>query len=340
MPPPGSNTRRLRTAIVALTVATILAFGAWTLVGHRLTEHSSPPIATTANAGSTAPDQPPARADRIAGASKKIGIGHSVIAAPLPPPTAPLAQIYDELKARADTGEAQAASRLYRGLLRCRAVNEYRRHISRLLPSLLNADGRLHDVPLEQQDLALKRTQEWVTYVERNSDFCAGASDEQLASMNSAALQAANLGDLKALDCYVGTDFTSMSNLFEHPEVITQYRDNVSGLIDAAIGRGDWIALDLAQRAYSGESEGTPLGQLIAADPRMAYRYQRLERFGASGEFAGELDRQIAQTAGRLTPTQIVAADAWAQDHYSRYFNNSSSNEVANGVNICQIGDD
>ena len=335
----GSKETR-RWLIVCTVVAAVLSVGAW----WSLRQPNTSPLTATAresNNGRQVPAEMVGSSAMVPQSTAKPAVDPSaVIAVPLPPAGAPLAQIYDELKARANAGDAQAASRLYHGLNRCRVADSYRRHISRVLPGLLDADGRLHDVPLEQQDHALQITQEWVAYVERNKDFCAGTSDEQLASIIPTALLAATLGDQKALDCYIGTDFTSMSNLFDHPEVITQYRDNVPGLIDTAIRKGDWVALDLAQRAYSGESEGTPLGQLIAADPLVAYRYQRLERLGASGEFAAELDRQIAQTAGHLTPTQIIAGDSWAQDQYSRYFNSSSSNEVSNGANICQISDD
>jgi len=71
----------------------------------------------------------------------------------------------------------------------------------------------------------------------------------------------------------------------------------------------------------------------------MDYRVLRLEQLGATGAFADKLAPEIAAAAKALSPAQAADADAWASDYYARYFN-SASNEVANGVNICQISDD
>ena len=45
----------------------------------------------------------------------------SATAATLPPPGTPLTQIFDQLKARADAGDADAATRLYEDLQHCAA---------------------------------------------------------------------------------------------------------------------------------------------------------------------------------------------------------------------------
>jgi hypothetical protein len=65
----------------------------------------------------------------------------------------------------------------------------------------------------------------------------------------------------------------------------------------------------------------------------------RLEQLGASGRFADWLAAKVAGAARTLSPTQLAAAEAWASDYYSRYFN-SVSNEVSNGANICDFNDD
>jgi hypothetical protein len=180
---------------------------------------------------------------------------------------------------------------------------------------------------------------EMADYIQANSARCDGATDAQLASFTPLLLQAAQLGDLEALDCYVGTDFDRMDGLLDHPEWINQYRAQVPGLVESALQRGDWVIVDLLHHAYSGAFDTSARGQLFGIDPVMDYRLLRLEQLGATGGFADKLAPRVAGAAKALSSAQAAAAEAWASDYYSRYFN-SASNDVSNGANICQISDD
>jgi hypothetical protein len=262
----------------------------------------------------------------------------SVASASLPPAGTPLPQIYDALKARADAGDTAAATRLFHEVHRCVAVRRTRRLLAEIPHDTDGKNSMVRDVRAGPA-VEFKMMREMTDYVQTNSARCEGATDAQLASFTPLTLQAAHLGDLKALDCYVGTDFDMMEGLLDHPEWIDQYRTYVPGLVESALQRGDWVIVDLFHHAYSGAFDTSARGQLFGIDPVMAYRLLRLEQLGATAAFSDRLAPEIAAAAKALSPAQAADADAWASDYYARYFN-SVSNEVANGANICQIDDD
>ena len=262
--------------------------------------------------------------------------------APLPPPGTPLAQIYDILKQRADAGDAAAAARLFHELHRCVAVRLTRRVLAEIPSAVLSADHQGDSAALVVHaggEPEVRMVRDMTEYVQSNSARCEGATDAQLSSFTPLTLQAAQLGDLKAADCYVGTDFDKMEGLLDHPEWIDQYRTQVPGLVESALQHGDWVVVDLLHHAYSGAFDTSARGQLFGIDPAMDYRLLRLEQLGATGAFADKLAPMVAAAAKALSPMQAADAETWASDHYTRYFN-SASNEVANGANICQIDDD
>jgi len=284
------------------------------------------------------PVEPPDAAQR---SSTKRPIAGQAIAS-LPPPGTRLSETYDQLKNRSDAGDAEAASRLYHDLHRCRLARAYQQIIDERLDREFpneSDSARLSAQEIKRREAALGSMQEQLDFVRDNEALCAGLGDERINSIVPASLRAAQLGDLKALDCYVGADL-SMPGLLDHPEWLTQYKENLPGLMDAAMTHGDWVVVELKHHAYAGAFPGTPRGQLLGADPAMDYRYLRLERLGASGTFITKLDRMLNEASRQLTPRQVADGDSWAQEQYARYFAGSSSNEVSNGANTCQLADD
>jgi len=261
--------------------------------------------------------------------------------AALPPRGTPVAETYAQLKIRADAGDATAATRLYHDLQRCRMARTFQQMIDERLDRELpnEVDPHLSVLEIKRRQAALASMQEQLDFVRDNEALCAGLGDERINSIVPASLRAAQLGDLKALDCYVGSDM-GMPGLLDHPEWLTQFKQNIPNLIETATRRGDWVAVDLAHHAYAGAFPDTPRGQVLGADPAMDYRYLRLERLGANGAFLTKLDRLLEQASRPLTPQQIDDGDSWAQDRYARYFDGSSSSEVSNGATICQMADD
>ena len=263
--------------------------------------------------------------------------------ATLPPPGTPLVQIYDDLKRRADAGDAQAASRLYREVHSCAVLRRFNQLIA-LVRSAAADNGNAWQpenaiAPMPDNHQSMKQMQEVLDYVRDNAARCDGVTDAHIASMLPVTLQAAKLGDLKATECYIASEFDMMDGLLDHPEWLAQYRMETPALVDAALLKGDWVVVELMRHAYSGAFANSPRGQLFSADPVMDYRYLKLERLGASGDFATKQDVFLARAAAQLSPDQVAASDAWASATFSRYFN-SSSNDVSNGANICQIDDD
>jgi hypothetical protein len=261
---------------------------------------------------------------------------------PLPPPGTPLAQTFDKLKARADAGDAAAASRLYHDLHRCHEMQRKQRNIERRAAALLDRDTRkLLPEELEDHDRMLQSLQEDLQEIHAYGDPCAGMTREQVDSLVPVTLRAAQLGDVKAIDCYVGSYFGAMPGLLDHPEWLADFRGNTAPLFDIAVHRGDWGAVELLHQAFGNFSYGTPGAQAFAPDAASDYRYLRLERLGARDvRFAAKLDRELDQVAAGLTSAQVAVADAWAGDAYARYFDGTPSDEVSNGANICEASDE
>lgn len=272
----------------------------------------------------------------------RLGTVRATASEPLPPPGAPLAQTFDALQARADAGDVQAASRLYHDLHKCARLQQIRR----TLPIIVAMDPG-HPRPEAQSADDLKREQRVLDWEQRDLDFvrdneplCDGLDKQQLDSIVPAALRAAKLGDEQALDCYIGSSSHQMPDLLNHPEWLTDYKRNAPALVQSALHNGDWVIVGLLQFAYQGGFDASFLNQMIDPDPVMYYRYLRLQRLGASGNFADKLDKLIDQAARQLSAAEITDADAWASDTYTRYFNGSSSNVNHNGVNTCRGSDE
>jgi hypothetical protein len=151
----------------------------------------------------------------------------------------------------------------------------------------------------------------------------------------STALQAAQLGDQQATSCYLGTSYTGMPQLIDHPDWLGDFKQNALQLANTAVQQGNWNAVELLQGAYLGIFS-TPLSETTGADPVMRYRYLMLERLGAHGPFAARLDTRIKDAADELNSSQLSDADAWARDTYAQYFQDSGPSNVASvGANIC-----
>jgi hypothetical protein len=334
-----SQKRALLTLAVTTAIAAVVAV--WNLHGGEATDSFAPGH----DRGNAIADSSPVTSATTAGRARitsKSSQAMLASRAPLPPPGSPLAQIYGGLKRRADAGDAGAATRLFHEVHRCVAVRRTRRLLAEIPSAVLSADqqGDSAVVVMHASEAPeIRMVREMTDYVQSNSARCDGATDAQLNSFTPLTLQAAQLGDLKALDCYVGTDFDMMEGLLDHPEWMDQYRAQVPGLVESALQRGDWVVVDLLHHAYSGAFDTSARGQLFGIDPVMDYRLLRLEQLGATGAFADKLAPMVAAAAKALSPMQAADAETWASDHYARYFD-SASNEVANGANICQIDDD
>lgn len=256
---------------------------------------------------------------------------------PLPAADAPLAQTFDELKKRADAGDTEAADRLFHDVNRCFTAREIEQNVSVMSPIALDAttDNSSPEM-LQAQDVMLQGMQNTLEKVKKARPLCANVPDDDLDQFVPITLQAAQLGSQRAISCYLGSALEHSPGLLDHPEWLTQFKQNAMALAQSGIEQGNWTTVGLLGNSYSGFFRYSLLGQVTGIDPALAYRYIKLEQLGATEKFGAAANTDLANAAQRVTADQIAAGDAWAQDTFSRYFTNTSSNVLSNGVNICQ----
>lgn len=264
----------------------------------------------------------------------------SSTSAPLPPTGAPLKDTYAELKARADAGDAAAASRLYHDTSTCFNANQIEIRVVPLVPQVIDGTSTgKSEKDLQFQDALLKSFQRQMDFAASNRALCAGLDKDQLGGLAPAALRAAQLGDQQATNCYIDMTTSFMPNLFDHLDWLAQYKQNAMTLADSAIQQGDWAAVHLLEYAYAGTWPHGLLNLLTGVDPAQQYRYLKLEQLGASGDTATNLGNKIGTVSQQLSPDQIAAGDAWAQDTYDNYFNGSSYDSSRIRIGYCFLED-
>jgi hypothetical protein len=344
MPASGSN-KRLRSAIVALAVAAIAAVGAWLLLRAPVAPRTRAPTATSTR--DTPADAGVVQLDRDTSRAKPTARLKPEASAPLPPRGAPLAQIYDELKARADAGDASAASRLYHDIRRCMIVLDRVPAMRGLVGNSQQGDdsdsGVNPDAMTPRQATVASVRYHLSKDAQAATRQCADLSPAQLQIM-PAALRAAQLGDNAAADCYVGIPVSFARGLMDHPQWLLQYKENALALADAAIRRGDWTMVEQLQASYAQKGvNGELLHQLTGTDPAMAYRYSRLELLAMTEhpDIPGNsLDQQRAMALAWLSPAAIEAGDAWADEVHRRYFGADPDGAMRSEMGICEVEND
>jgi hypothetical protein len=293
----------------------------------------------SASARATALAPAPGHSSRAAPA-RPLAANAPLVTIAMPPPGTPLVKEFDALKARADAGDAVAASQLYRDVQRCRTAGDQARTIAQVSRQLPDPNGEAGIVAFRPAgQTAVRMLSEMRVFVNANAGRCADATQAQLDALVPAMYRAAQLGDVRAIDCYAGGGFDLMPRLLDHPEWLADLRD-IPQMFDDALRRGDWVAVELLHDAHAGLFRETPAGHVITADPALDYRDLRLERLGATGDFAQKLDRLLADAMSDLTTQQVADGDTWANDTYARYFAGTSSNEVSAGANICANPED
>jgi hypothetical protein len=302
------------------------------------------------SAASTSPARPPSAAATLSAsrAESSAPVAHkksphsgiaSTSSAPLPPPGTPLKDIYAGLKARADAGDREAASRLVRDMNKCSWTAKMKLFLPQILPSVLGGnDKKLTAEELSWREKSLGHYQKEFDLIRDNEALCTGLDQKAFDTFTPNLLRAAQLGDPWATDCYLSSGVTGMQGLLDHPEWLATFKQNAMPLARTAIENGDWVAVGIMEHAYGGFFNDF-ISQVTGTDLAQRYRYLRLQRLGASGDFIAKLDEQISGVRPNLTVEQIADGDAWAQEIYTRYFDGTSSNGLSNGTNVCQISD-
>jgi len=337
----GSKSRRLRATIVAAACAAAIAAAAWMLIRSHRAAESLPTGDVAATAGASA--NPEKQHASGAPATKPTSTSRVVgVSAALPPPGTPLTQVYDELKARADAGDAAAASRLFHDTFRCVMAREQLLGAPTTAALLLEGDtSKLSAEQLAAREKHLAELEETLGKARRNSQLCAGL-DESKSLLTPLMLEAARLGDLAAGNCYVAGNMLADPRLFDHPEWLTEYKANALALALAGVAQGDWGMVAQLQHAYARDGYAMiALGRITGPDPVQNYRYLKLRRLGANSQNAPYYDENLAFVAHDLSADDVAAGDAWAQDTYLRYFSAVPENTIgAHHSPTCAGADD
>lgn len=308
------------------------------VVGAYFLGRATPPIvqagANSADVAVAAEGQTPAESPLSA--AKSIFVAAKGTS--LPAPGTPLKDAFAELQARANAGDANAASRLVRDLDRCNRLrgSEWKNAgatgdlIGNKTEGMSPEQLRTYQMLLDAMELRQQR-------VRKDQETCAGVSDEMLDSLVANIAQAAKLGDERARACYLGSGpLYDARSLLKHPESLRNYRSNASAMIAAGLAAGDWRVVDLLQRAYEPGAQSLLAG-LVGADPVQHYRYLQLYRRGAEQHRIAKLDRQLAAAAANLTSAQLAEADEWTQTTLRNNFNSSSTSATPPGWEACSF---
>ncbi|MFT3791586.1 MAG: hypothetical protein QM741_11020 [Rudaea sp.] len=259
--------------------------------------------------------------------------------APLPAAGTPLKSVLADLKARADAGDADAASRLFKDMQTCAQVQR----LNQMLPTM--ASRALNDTP---PGASAQRSERMLDFLQRDLDFtknnaamCADLSADDMASLVPATLEAAQLGDPEAANCYVGANLNNWPGLLDNPQWVQDYQTNALNLANSALQQGDWSMAMLMAQAYGGSSRNL-LNQLTGSNAQQAYTYAKLMSLGQpSGTQPSQRSTNaLSNFSSQLTADQIQAADAQAQQMYQQYFNSTprQTGQIANATQACQGG--
>lgn len=316
-----------------LAAVALLLTGAW--IGHRVPRQPVMNAAPAASAASPAVGTVSVRdaADPKIGAARRA---QRLSIAPSPPMSTPLAQVFDELGARAAAGDPEAASTLYQETLRCSGARQSVAGLKLLM------EGWRADVMNATAEKALASMRKQLDLAEARAEHCNGIDDAQLA-LAPAALRAAQLGDDAAADCYVGAFAVSVRGLLDHPEWLAAYKQNALPIANAAIEHGDWTMVLELQQAYSPEMQGSNyLSEVTGTDAALAYRYAKLLRLGTPPTNQGKptfFDQQLAALRQELSPHAIAAAETWADETYRHTFASRPFSPDLQELNICTFKD-
>ena len=254
--------------------------------------------------GTLTPTPPPvAEASEQAGAPMRADAIPNVTATPtpLPAPETAVAEIYDELLARARGGDANAACRLASELLRCQ------RHAA--------ARGMMPRDPtdmISREDSAARRDR-MIDYVARMEEehalgdrLCRGVSEAQLdqafALQQQAALARPELRVWAALHPALDTQ-TFVDDL----EQWQQYRAVALPWLEAAAAEGDLTALIALARIHGDDRRAGPRSPPFRRidDARMVTYATLLDRYGVS---IGPVARSAEAALARLDPPTAASA--------------------------------
>jgi hypothetical protein len=262
-------------------------------------------------------------------------------AAAMPAARTALVETFDQLKSRADAGDARAASRLYNDLLRCRVSASINTDVAQATKNAL-LDHKLNLTPqeLDAKEKNLARMQRLADSARANQSLCLGVSNAYLVEFAPAALRAAELGDDEAASCYVDGDFLGKQGVVDHPEWHTQYKQRVLDIADQSVAHGNWTMVRQFYDALGDTRATTPFAQITGRDVAQQYRYAKLMQLGAEASDSGAIDDEVEALLPSLSENDIAVGDIWARNTYRRAFAPHPERHAVISTSVCQMAKD
>ncbi|MFY2765004.1 hypothetical protein [Arenimonas sp. MALMAid1274] len=295
----------------------VIALAALAAIGWHALRPGAAPSATVESVQAAASDEQ-VPADTVN--SPPLPVPSSV---PLPPASAPLSVIVDDLKRRAGAGEAAAGCRLAAEYTYCAQLPYRRSEFDRWLESRQQSLERITEETSRQGVAAMiaREMPVWERRLQELEDHCRGVEIPGAPQIARTWRAAALAGDAVALKQYAsGNAFRWGSLLDSLPELGT-YRAEAERLATVAAQRGDMDMLLSLAAAYVPEPQqrASLLEQSISPDGARALAlYRHIERAlvrngGENTQVAIQVRQRMANLSAGLSPQQLAQADALAQ---------------------------
>lgn len=307
---------------VAVAVLVAVALG-WVAYGSRNDAtrgaQATAQSASVAESADSEPDAAPASPDAtpIASPRETASLAPAPVAsvahdAPLPPLDEPFAQHLDELRRRAQDGDAPAACRLGMELYQCQRLGD----IQAILAAQLADTGG--DDPAQRENV-----ESFQASVARLEAQCRGVVPLDALESFRAHLTAARGGVVQAQLQLAAFPPLAHIDVIDHPEIWRQWRDAAMPALEAALAAGEPRAAYALASAYDERFVSPFAPRLAPVDPYRAYTYRRLVTLIAQRSGHSNLQHEATdeeKAGATLTEPQRRAAAAEAQRLFDRHF--------------------
>jgi hypothetical protein len=225
--------------------------------------------AAQSDADSDAGDQATNRPDAASSATERA-VAPARAALPLPPPDAPLAEVIEELEARARGGDARAACRLSKALGRCHDLNL--RGMGTRSDDQIAGMLAFANQPPEQQARELQRLMTERDVAVMLESVCAGIDRSRSRRAVVYAVQAALAGEIDSIRAVATAHQLSRDDLISEPQLAMLLHQHQLPMLVAAIQTGDFGSVGALQRMLRsmGEAERLRLPEVFRSPQTLA----------------------------------------------------------------------
>lgn len=236
-------------------------------------------------------------------------------------------QSYSELLAKAQQGDAPAATRVFHDMKQCYEAKAF----------LIFAEhnGCNNPVDPETEKACSAQNQDMPSRIRQakdNAAACESVPAQDFESMRyQATMSAAKLGDADAQACAMSGEFDLRKLPTLSDQDREQYEVAAMSYADSFFASGDWRAVQVQTPGWQAYTHAHKLKfSSTQGDEIAIYRMLALLRYGATGSYADSLDARLmsyedARSRGLegYDPQVLADAKAWAKDQYEQHFQNS-----------------